>query len=147
MKSTKMMQKAQSGFTLIELMIVVAIIGILAAIAIPSYQQYTKKAKFTEVIQATSAVKTAVEICANDLGTLTGCSGNSNGIPADIAAAVGKVATLAALNGQITATAINSGGLGGENVILTPTMNSTTKTVTWAIDATSTCKTATPAIC
>ena len=69
--------KNQKGFTLIELMIVVAIIGILAAIALPAYQNYTQKAKFTEVTNATAAAKTAVEICAQTLGTLEGCSGGA----------------------------------------------------------------------
>ncbi|MDX7712647.1 pilin [Aeromonas caviae] len=55
--------KRQSGFTLIELMIVVAIVAILAAIALPAYQSYTKRAKFTEVIAATGPAKTAFEVC------------------------------------------------------------------------------------
>ena len=55
--------KKQSGFTLIELMIVVAIVAILAAIALPAYQTYTKRAKFSEVIAAVGPAKTAVEVC------------------------------------------------------------------------------------
>ena len=65
--------KRQSGFTLIELMIVVAIVAILAAIALPAYQTYTKKAKFTEVITATGAAKTAIEICSQAGGTPSVC--------------------------------------------------------------------------
>ena len=54
------MQKIQQGFTLIELMIVVAIIGILAAVAIPAYQDYTVRAKVTEGLSLASAAKTSV---------------------------------------------------------------------------------------
>lgn len=77
--------KKQSGFTLIELMIVVAIVAILAAVALPAYQTYTQKAKFTEVISATGALKTAVEICVQtkDITTTnTLCTAQgANGIP------------------------------------------------------------------
>ncbi len=69
--STKTNQK---GFTLIELMIVVAIIGILAAIALPAYQSYTSRATFSEVISAASPAKTVIEVCAQT-GVPADCSG------------------------------------------------------------------------
>jgi type IV pilus assembly protein PilA len=66
------MKKVQAGFTLIELMIVVAIIGILAAIAIPQYQTYVIKSQVTRAMGEAGAVKTAVETCINDGKTVTG---------------------------------------------------------------------------
>ncbi|EPC3541146.1 pilin [Aeromonas hydrophila] len=88
--------KKQSGFTLIELMIVVAIVAILAAIALPAYQTYTKKAKFTEVVAATGSLKTAVEVCFNASGDMTQClTAGSNGIPAIAGYPKGFVQSLA----------------------------------------------------
>ena len=69
--------KKQQGFTLIELMIVVAIIGILAAIALPAYQNYTNKAKFSEVVVATSAIKTAFEIAYSEEPTFASAAANA----------------------------------------------------------------------
>jgi type IV pilus assembly protein PilA len=68
------MQKMQKGFTLIELMIVVAIIGILAAVALPAYQDYTVRAKVSEVILAASSAKTAVAEAGQANGSIAAAS-------------------------------------------------------------------------
>lgn len=101
------MKKTQQGFTLIELMIVIAIIGILAAIALPAYQQYTNKAKFSEVVLATSGVKTAVEVCAQVEGALASCVPASSGdVQSAITGAAGgpNVASVTFDGANITAT-------------------------------------------
>ncbi len=137
------MKRVQKGFTLIELMIVVAIIGILAAVALPAYQTYTQKAKFSEVVLSTASLKTQVEICAQDQAGVSGCTAGTNGIDANISSAVGKVATVATAAGVITATAISTGGLSGQTYILTPTFAS--GQTTWAVGGT--CFTGSPKLC
>lgn len=96
------------GFTLIELMIVIAIIGILAAAAVPQYAQYTKKAKFSEVVSRTAEYKSAVHLCVQELNTLTGCSHGANGVPGEITTASGYLESLNVVNGLITATATSN---------------------------------------
>lgn len=120
-------QTNQKGFTLIELMIVVAIIGILAAIALPAYNNYTDKAKFTEVINATAAAKSAVEVCAQVENGLADCDAAANGIPSNITASASEVG-LSIENGIITATASGDSGLtniagdAAATLTLTPTL-------------------------
>ena len=136
MKST-----TQKGFTLIELMIVVAIIGILAAIALPAYQNYIARSQVSEAFVLLDGQKTIIaEACANK-GTCTGSS------PSTLLAA-GKysdILTVADANGVIQATMNSSTAstlVQGKTVILTPTMTSGTGSVTWGCSGTL--KTASP---
>lgn len=76
----KMKNNTQKGFTLIELMIVVAIIGILAAVALPAYKTYTERAKFSEVVLATSSAKSAVVICIQSGAGCAALTNNSSSI-------------------------------------------------------------------
>lgn len=116
------MKTLQKGFTLIELMIVVAIIGILAAVALPAYQNYSNRAAFAELVLAISPLKTAVEMAIQTRGpsAIADLDSGALGIPAVITAAAGVHGSVVA-NGAITMTWATDGAaaLAGETYILT----------------------------
>ena len=156
--------KKQSGFTLIELMIVVAIVAILAAIAMPAYQSYTARSKFTEVITATSVVKGQAELCVLDhsrahASECTNAADKAVSGPAYTIRKTGDYATnrLATIqvtgtdntNIVITATATNNDGLAGQTYILVGTIEATGQ-IKWAANPAGnigTCASGDPVIC
>lgn len=140
------MKKMQKGFTLIELMIVVAIIGILSAFAVPAYQNYTNKTHASEMLSAASAFKTAVGICL--IGGETDCAAGVAGVPSDqrfmkdatddfTVTSVVKQATAGTATGEITSTVTAKGSLvANDAVVLTPTISTTGAGITWVVTCT-----------
>ena len=134
----KMTQQSQKGFTLIELMIVIAIIGILAAIALPQYQTYTKKARFSEVVLAASSAKGLIDVCfqTRGAGSLANCDTAAKiGLDATGAAAGDHVLSVAITATDAIVTATGQSTVDDATYILTPTAAS--GTLTW--DQTGSC--------
>jgi type IV pilus assembly protein PilA len=128
------MKRVQQGFTLIELMIVVAIIGILAAVAIPAYQDYTVKAKVQDIVSISAPGRKAVgEACANgDL--VSGYNNASAGLPTTITSKyTSSVAVAATSSSAATVTATAQGITGATGTIIWSATCTAGVGTTWTI--------------
>ncbi|MDF1761233.1 MAG: prepilin-type N-terminal cleavage/methylation domain-containing protein [Coxiellaceae bacterium] len=114
------MKQLTGAFSMIEVMIVVTIIGILAAAGIPMYQNYTKRARLSELVTATAPYKLGVTLCYQMLGDLSACDSSKHGIPAALKSGsqAGLIDKLTVRNGVITVTPKKQHGISKQDTFV-----------------------------
>lgn len=122
------------GFTLVEMLIAIAIVAVLAAVAIPSYLYFVRKAHFTELVHAADRYKVGVAACVERAaGDLNQCNGGEREVPANMTTAFGGVESVTVSSGVITIVPVARNGIEStDTYVLTP-IYSNHNSVSWSV--------------
>lgn len=122
------------GFTLVEMLIAIALVAVLVAVAVPSYLYFVRKAHFTELIHAADRYKVGVAACVERAaGDLSQCNGGTHEVPNNITSPFGRVASVTVENGVITIVPVDANGIESTDTYILAPIYSNHNSISWSV--------------